>query len=72
MVSFDGLEELTVSKSFGCHTMVWGCLVAVREVALGEGLVFLGLHWKEDFSALPLGVLSIGLALEIELLGTHL
>ena len=72
MVSFDGLEELAVGKSFCCHTMVGGCLVAVREATLGEGLVFLGLHWKEDFSTLAFKVLGIGLALEIELLGTHL
>ena len=72
MVSFDGLEELAVGKSLGCHTMVWGCLVVVREVALGEEVVFLGLHWKEDFSTLAFEVLGIGLALEIEILGTHL
>ena len=48
-MSVDGLEELAIGKSLGCHIMVWGCLAEVREIALGEEVVFLGLHSKDGF-----------------------
>ena len=74
LVSVNGLIEL-VGLSFGLHCMGVVCLgdfVGVGETGFVEGLVFLGLHWKQGFSLGIVYGLGVGVGLGIEPLGTHL
>ena len=74
VASINGLIAL-VGLSFGFHCMVVVCLgdfVGVGETGFVEGLVFLGLHWKQGFSLGVVCGLEARVGLGMELLGTHL